>query len=226
LDGFPLSDKFTFTQPYVFQDDQDFFAPPTRRRRLDDIPETCSPSLLTYDTTIPVLDQIMPASGSTMGGIQVTLTGQHFHRGLTVMFGNRAATMLSCTSQSMVCLLPVAEHVGPAVISFKEHSLMRASPLPPVFHYSDTSRHDMLSLAPFSLQSDIAGHNGLHFAAYTNDVALVALFMARLPELAHAQDTNGHTPLQFAKSTHVVDLLQEAMFQKHTLDHHSWNGKH
>lgn len=191
----------------------------------DVLPETCSPSSLSL---IPILDDIIPASGSSMGGIQVTLTGQHFHRGLTVMFGNRAATMVSCTSQTIVCILPVAEEPsGTVVISFKEHALMRASPLPPVFHYEYLK--DGTS-TPFSTETDEGGHNLLHLAAYKNDAHLATLLVSRLPELAHGQDNNGLTPLQLAclmKSTVVADILSKAtMFQKHPFDLPLGKGKY
>ncbi|KAI8975294.1 hypothetical protein BDF20DRAFT_914244 [Mycotypha africana] len=89
-------------------------------------------------STIPTLDRIVPSHGPSSGGIEITLLGENFHPGLTLMFGNRPATTLCVNATSMVVLLPpadVQQQQGSVMVSFKDHPLMRASPLPPVFHY-------------------------------------------------------------------------------------------
>lgn len=161
----------------LLQDNDFDLPPNPRRRRLTEdmmIPaDTCSPSLFTvasmpsftasnyspYAMTtasapvsptalvIPTLDRMMPSQGPTTGGIEITIVGENFHCGLTLMFGNRAATTVCCDSNSIVCILPPAEHNGPAVVSFKEHPLMRTSPVPPLFDYFDSSHQDMVTLS-------------------------------------------------------------------------------
>jgi hypothetical protein len=96
---------------------------------------------------IPILDTISPSQGSYYGGVQVTITGQGFHRDLTLMFGNRPATPVYWSPNSIVCILPPAEQNGQVLVSFKEHSLMRASEIPPLFNYFEESRQDILALS-------------------------------------------------------------------------------
>ncbi|GAN10534.1 conserved hypothetical protein [Mucor ambiguus] len=96
---------------------------------------------------IPTLDRIVPSQGPTTGGVEITILGENFHRGLTLMFGNRAATTVCCNYNSIICILPPAEHNGPVVVSFKEHPLMRTSPVPPLFDYLDSSHQDVVSLS-------------------------------------------------------------------------------
>ncbi|KAI8637027.1 hypothetical protein BD408DRAFT_425180 [Parasitella parasitica] len=95
---------------------------------------------------IPTLDRIVPSEGPTTGGVEITIVGDNFHRGLTLMFGNRAATTVCCSSNSILCILPPAEHNGAVVVSFKEHPLMRTSPVPPLFNYVDSSKQLVVGL--------------------------------------------------------------------------------
>ncbi|CEP17013.1 hypothetical protein [Parasitella parasitica] len=95
---------------------------------------------------IPTLDRILPSQGPITGGVEITIIGDNFHRGLTLMFGNRAATTVCCNSNSIVCILPPAEHNGSVVVSFKEHPLLRTSPAPPLFDYVDSSNQLMVEL--------------------------------------------------------------------------------
>lgn len=184
------------SHPIILQDN-DFDLPPnTRRRRIMEdimIPDTCSPSLLTvtsmqsfstsYSMTstpvsptthpiIPTLDRIVPSQGPTTGGVEITIVGENFHRGLTLMFGNRAATNVCCNSNSIVCILPPAEHNGPVVVSFKEHPLIRTSPVPPIFNYFESSHQNMIDLSNqvvgIRTPSATATSNGSYFQTHSS----------------------------------------------------------
>jgi hypothetical protein len=96
---------------------------------------------------VPVLDHIEPPLGPTTGGTEIAIFGQNFDTGLIVMFGDCAATTLSCSSNTIICLLPIADKPGPVVLSFKEHSFLRTCPEPPLFSYYETSHQDMIDLA-------------------------------------------------------------------------------
>jgi hypothetical protein len=166
----------TLSHPILLQDN-DFDLPLSirRRRTMEDIiiSDTCSSSVLTatsmqsfstsYSMTsapvspttvvspnhpiIPTLDRIVPPQGPITGGIEITIVGENFHLGLTLMFGNRAATNVCCNSNSIICILPPAEHNGPVVVSFKEHPLIRASPVPPLFNYFESANQNIIDLS-------------------------------------------------------------------------------
>jgi hypothetical protein len=192
---------------------------------------------LPFQKSIPILNHILPTDGPTTGGTKITITGDQFHPGLTLMVGHRAAKTLSCTSTTMVCLLPMAEASGPVILSFKEHPLMRASPIPPIFEYCETARLDLLQLVlqsvpiehtddmEFDVLQALASYGGpvsatnlkgqtmLHFAAHLNYPRLMSVLVARHPTLVDVQDINGLSPLHVAcnaKSTVVIEILLKA----------------
>ncbi|KAI9470829.1 MAG: hypothetical protein EXX96DRAFT_491267, partial [Benjaminiella poitrasii] len=202
-------------------------------------PVHTSHALPTNTTTIPTLDRIEPSEGPATGGIEVTILGENFHQGLTLMFGNRAATNVRCDSNSIVCILPAAEHVGPVMVSFKEHPLMRASPVPPMFNYYESGRQDLLDLSmqiadyynkelqvlqllsqhyfehDYSVlsQTTKGGQNLLHLAAHLGMANLTHFLISKRAALVHAQDRNGLSPLHFAlwsKATEVIESLMKA----------------
>lgn len=192
----------------------------------------------TLEKSIPILNHVFPTNGPCTGGIRITITGDHLHPGLTLMFGHRAAKTLSCTSNMMLCLLPMAETSGPVVLSFKEHPLMRASPIPPLFEYCESGRLDLLQLAIQTVPSmehtddmeldlvrvfstfcgsasttNLMGQTMLHFAAHLNYPRLMSVLVAKHPSLVDAQDVNGLSPLHMAcnsKSTVVIEILLKA----------------
>ncbi|KAL9541910.1 hypothetical protein MBANPS3_008873 [Mucor bainieri] len=245
------------SQPILLQD-TDFDLPP-RRRIMEDImiSDTCSPSLLTvasmpsfttsdYAPTavvspghpiIPTLDRIVPSQGPTTGGIEITILGENFHRGLTLMFGNRAATTVCCNSNSIVCILPPAEHNGPVVVSFKEHPLMRTSPVPPLFDYLDSSHQDMVNLS----NRVIAGHtpsvttanpNGGYFQhAPMSNTSQQSSPMCT-PTAPYTADSHGEASSNYFAAVyqqntelHILDVLSSASFDNARLAQTTMGGQ-
>ncbi|KAI8087854.1 uncharacterized protein B0P05DRAFT_530395 [Gilbertella persicaria] len=96
---------------------------------------------------VPQLERLVPSQGPTYGGIEVTLLGSGFYRGLTCLFGEHAATTVYWNANTMVCLLPPAAQTGPVVVSFKEHPLVLEGQDVAIFTYYDASDHALLELA-------------------------------------------------------------------------------
>lgn len=96
---------------------------------------------------IPQLDRLVPAQGPTYGGIEVTLLGSGFYRGLTCLFGEHPATTAYWNSSTMVCLLPPATQTGAVVVSFREHPLVIEGQDVVLFTYYDASDQALLELA-------------------------------------------------------------------------------
>lgn len=117
--------------------------PFNRRRRTTLVGYTSSDML----DLIPQLDRLVPAQGPTYGGIEVTLLGSGFYRGLTCLFGEHQATTAYWNSSTMVCLLPPATQTGAVVVSFKEHPLVLDGQDVALFTYYDASDQALLELA-------------------------------------------------------------------------------
>ncbi|CAO3628798.1 unnamed protein product [Mucor hiemalis] len=99
---------------------------------------------------IPILNNVTPSQGPSLGGVEVTIEGEGFHQDLTVMFGNRAATTVCCSPNFMVCILPPTDKTEAVLISFKDHSLLRSSEMPASFKYYEQGENELLD---FSLQA-------------------------------------------------------------------------
>ncbi|CAG8487021.1 8074_t:CDS:10 [Ambispora gerdemannii] len=70
---------------------------------------------------IPRISRLIPSSGPTRGGIEVTILGTNFFDGLTCMFGDTPAIPTQYWGDStLICLLPPAITPGPVIMSFKE----------------------------------------------------------------------------------------------------------
>ncbi|CAO3608470.1 unnamed protein product [Mucor hiemalis] len=100
-----------------------------------------------FASVVPQLDRLVPAQGPTYGGVEVTLLGSGFHRGLTCLFGEHAATTTYWNSNTLVCILPPAAQTGPVVVSFKEHPLVLEGHDVAIFTYYDASDQALLELA-------------------------------------------------------------------------------
>ncbi|KAL9560254.1 hypothetical protein PS6_000330 [Mucor atramentarius] len=96
---------------------------------------------------IPQLERLVPAQGPTYGGVEVTLLGSGFYRGLTCLFGEHVATTVYWNPNTIVCILPPAAHTGPVVVSFKEHPLVLEGQDVAIFTYYDASDQALLELA-------------------------------------------------------------------------------
>ncbi|KAI8888983.1 hypothetical protein K501DRAFT_171957, partial [Backusella circina FSU 941] len=194
-------------------------------------PMTSPSSSPQTSSQMPVsLERIAPSQGPTHGGIEVTIVGNGFHQGLTLMFGDRAATTICWSPSSMVCVLPPSENTGPVVVSFREHPMSNNEV--PLFNYYNSGNKELLEL---SLQAasehveyeimkmlsqiedittlgltNVGGQNLLHLSAHLGCYSLVSYILARHPGLVNVQDCNGLSPLHFgclSKATHVIHAL-------------------
>lgn len=95
----------------------------------------------------PRLDRLVPNQGPTYGGIEVTILGSGFYRGLTCLFGDRPAVTLCWSATTLVCVLPAALQPGPVVVSFKEHPLIVEGSDVTIFTYYDANDQALLELA-------------------------------------------------------------------------------
>lgn len=59
-------------------------------------------------TPAPVISAVSPTSGPVAGGTPVTISGQHFHAGATVLFGANPATsvQVSADGSTLTCVSP------------------------------------------------------------------------------------------------------------------------
>ncbi|KAI8640445.1 hypothetical protein BD408DRAFT_239421 [Parasitella parasitica] len=96
---------------------------------------------------VPQVERLVPAQGPTYGGVEVTLLGSGFYRGLTCLFGEHTATTAYWNPNTIVCILPPAAHTGPVVVSFKEHPLVLEGQDVAIFTYYDASDQALLELA-------------------------------------------------------------------------------
>ncbi|GAN11407.1 conserved hypothetical protein [Mucor ambiguus] len=96
---------------------------------------------------VPQLERLVPAQGPTYGGVEVTLLGSGFYRGLTCLFGEHVATTVYWNPNTIVCILPPAANTGPVVVSFKEHPLVLEGQDVAIFTYYDASDQALLELA-------------------------------------------------------------------------------
>jgi hypothetical protein len=86
------------------------------------------------------------------GGVEVTILGEHFVRGLVCVFGDSPAVPTHFWSPStLVCLLPPSPHPGPVVVGFKGLPIRvegnNGSKSLQFFTYLDTSDRALMELA-------------------------------------------------------------------------------
>lgn len=119
-----------------------------------------------FQTVVPQLDRLVPAQGPTYGGIEVTLLGSGFYRGLTCLFGEHPATTIYWNSNTLVCVLPPATQPGPVVVSFKEYPVVLEGQDVAIFTYYDASDQALLELALQVVGLKMTGklHNAKHVA--------------------------------------------------------------
>lgn len=69
----------------------------------------------------PTMKRLIPNEAAASGGIEVTILGNDFKPGMTVMFGDVPATNIQYwSSNTLVCTLPPTTNPGTVVVSFKE----------------------------------------------------------------------------------------------------------
>ncbi|KAI8137392.1 hypothetical protein BJV82DRAFT_358156 [Fennellomyces sp. T-0311] len=146
LDSAPFSSSLPTPseERAAFGSNTPFFFPPTSPalNPLDHVNYVAPESLST-----PTLERLVPAQGPTYGGVEVTILGSGFYRGLTCLFGEHHAATVYWNPNTLVCVLPPAAHPGPVVVSFKQHSLVLEGQDVPLFTYYDANDQALLELA-------------------------------------------------------------------------------
>ncbi|KAI8060429.1 hypothetical protein BC940DRAFT_311985 [Gongronella butleri] len=136
--------------PTAVMEDQELW-PANRRRRIAGNNTATNngydaPPLWRTEYT-PQLERLVPAQGPTYGGIEITVLGTGFYRGLTCLFGEHAANTVYWNPNTLVCVLPPAATPGPVVVSFKEHPIVLEGQDVALFTYYDASDQALLELA-------------------------------------------------------------------------------
>ena len=96
------------------------------------------------ETSLPLIQRIIPSSGSIRGGMEVTLLGNNFVQGLTAKFGENRSMSTQCWSQTtIVTHLPPSRVAGPVVVTFEGFTMAD----PQVFSYYDDTDRQLIELA-------------------------------------------------------------------------------
>lgn len=167
---------------------------------------------------IPQVDRLIPTEGPVYGGMDVTLLGSGFYRGLTCLFGERPATTTFWNANTLVCVLPPATHTGPVVVSFQEHPLVVEGQDVPIFTYRDASDQALYELALQVVGIKMTGklHDPKHVAMHivqggeknTGQFILDALEKDPTMDLC-LQNEQGHTLLHLAVVLDYKLLVQK-----------------
>ncbi|KAL9546721.1 hypothetical protein MBANPS3_006528 [Mucor bainieri] len=155
---------------------------------------------------VPQLERLVPAQGPTYGGVEVTLLGSGFYRGLTCLFGEHAATTVYWNPNTIVCILPPAAHTGPVVVSFKEHPLVLEGQDVAIFTYYDASDQALLELALQVVGLKMTGK--LHDAKH---VAMRIVQGGETPQRQHSQQQQQqHQHQHQQRQLSVLEAIQHA----------------
>ncbi|CAO3616313.1 unnamed protein product [Cunninghamella blakesleeana] len=160
------NNQFFFPQTLNNENDNDILWPQSRRRRIgnnefstlnnsnNNNSNPSNSTTSTNDNTLwrttehtPQLERLVPSQGPTYGGVEVTVLGSGFYRGLTCLFGEHAASTVYWNPNTLVCVLPPAATPGPVVVSFKEHPIVLEGQDVALFTYYDASDQALLELA-------------------------------------------------------------------------------
>ncbi|KAI6157802.1 hypothetical protein BKA82DRAFT_996145 [Pisolithus tinctorius] len=99
---------------------------------------------------VPKIHRLIPSSGPTYGGIEVTVLGENFHPAvqLNCVFGD---TMASSTQRwsdnTLLCVLPPRASPGVVAVWFEGIEKTREVSPPPLFTYTDESDRTLMVLA-------------------------------------------------------------------------------
>ncbi|GAO49957.1 hypothetical protein SAICODRAFT_27881 [Saitoella complicata NRRL Y-17804] len=104
---------------------------------------------------LPMVSRLIPCEGPTHGGIEVTVLGNNFVPGVTVMFGEVPAVSTVCWSPTtLVCVLPPACAPGAVVVGFGKqimgqltNGMDTPSTAQRVFTYFDETDRALMELA-------------------------------------------------------------------------------
>ncbi|KDQ21950.1 hypothetical protein BOTBODRAFT_183153 [Botryobasidium botryosum FD-172 SS1] len=98
----------------------------------------------------PQIHRLIPSSGPTHGGIEVTILGSNFLSTHQCVFGDTLATSTQLWSENtIVCILPPSASPGPVVVGFKGVPICGggASGSLQLFNYLDNSDRALMELA-------------------------------------------------------------------------------
>ncbi|KAF8122340.1 hypothetical protein EV363DRAFT_1555532 [Boletus edulis] len=134
----PPNDFSTVTTPQ-FSSPCDMFSPNT------------SPfSTLRHITSLPKIHRLIPSSGPTHGGIEVTVLGENFHPPiqLNCVFGDVVASSTQRWSDNtLLCVLPPQSAPGVVAVWFEGLDEIKNSTLPSLFTCTDESDRVLMELA-------------------------------------------------------------------------------
>ncbi|KIK27699.1 hypothetical protein PISMIDRAFT_165924 [Pisolithus microcarpus 441] len=99
---------------------------------------------------VPKIHRLIPSSGPTHGGIEVTVLGENFHPAvqLNCIFGDTLASSTQRWSDNtLLCVLPPRASPGVVAVWFEGIEKTREVSPPPLFTYTDESDRTLMELA-------------------------------------------------------------------------------
>lgn len=168
---------------------------------------------------VPQVDRLIPTEGPVYGGMDVTLLGSGFYRGLTCLFGERPAMTTFYNANTLVCVLPPATHTGPVAVSFQEHPFMDQRN--PIFTYKDASDLALYELALQVVGVKMTGklHDPKEIAMHLvqggepvkkiDQQQLLNSMIHQQGDLLPVQNAQGHTLLHLAVLLNSEFLVRE-----------------
>ncbi|KAG1808356.1 hypothetical protein EV424DRAFT_204819 [Suillus variegatus] len=107
-------------------------------------------SPLVAPLALPKIHRLIPASGPTHGGIEVTILGENFHHVLQLncVFGDvPASSTQRWSDNTLVCILPPRASPGVVAVWFEGFEKTNDPSLPSLFTYTDESDRALMELA-------------------------------------------------------------------------------
>ncbi|PSS38041.1 hypothetical protein PHLCEN_2v126 [Hermanssonia centrifuga] len=104
----------------------------------------------TIPSLLPKIHRLIPSSGPTYGGIEITVLGANFHPNmqLTCIFGDaRASSTQRWSDNTLVCLLPPSTTPGVVTVWFDGIQKEDDGSQPPLFAYTDETDRALMELA-------------------------------------------------------------------------------
>ncbi|KAF8554201.1 hypothetical protein OG21DRAFT_1509215 [Imleria badia] len=99
---------------------------------------------------LPKIHRLIPSSGPTHGGIEVTVLGENFHPAIqfSCVFGDAVASSTQRWSDNtLLCVLPPRSAPGVVAVWFKGRDETKNSAIPSLFTYTDESDRALMELA-------------------------------------------------------------------------------
>ena len=130
------------------------------------MPQSADP-MQASNIVVPKVVKVIPAEGSVSGGIEVTVLGQGFRRGVQILFGNAIATQTQIWGDNtIVCVIPPSSQ--PGLVSVKVRGIdLPAGEKHALFQYVDNQGPDMWKLALDALDHRTNGGQYTDAGAHT-----------------------------------------------------------